>query len=274
MTYARGESPEIWEAAARVAQPQQIHPFDTAARFVVEREDEGRKFKIGDLIRRTAHSTPWAPLGYETKVLKGYVYKHQSDRHKTHIQDEQWELVSHPPRTGSFMQTYTGRAVYPMDLRPEDVCIEDIAHSLAMQCRYNGHSLRFYSVAEHCVLMAQHLHKYGDRVALCALMHDATEAYLADVPRPIKPYLQGYKEAEAKAWAAIAARYDLIAPMPTNVHEADNRILHDERAQNMATSDRDWELSGVRLGVVLQFWSPERAKAEFLALFNELYGEE
>lgn len=272
MNFNRGESPEAWEAAARVAQPQQIHPFDTAARFVVEQDDEGRKFKVGDLIRRTAHSRPWAPLGYETKVLNGYLYKHQSDTNKTHIQDEQWELVSDSTCTGMFMQTYTGRVVFPMDLRPEDVCIVDIAHALSMLCRYNGHSVRFYSVAEHCVLMAQHLRQYGDDVALCGLMHDATEAYLADVPRPVKPYLTGYKEAEAKAWEAIASRYGLKATLPDLVHMADNRILHDERTQNMNRCERDWNLPGVRLGVQLRFLSPERAKSEFLALFNELYG--
>lgn len=180
------------------------------------------------------------------------------------------------PRIGGWMQTFTGRAVYPMDLRPDDICIEDIAHSLAHQCRYNGHCLRFYSVAEHSVLIARWLRdKHSDYVALEGLLHDATEAYLADVPRPVKPFLQGYKEAEARAAWAIAEAFDLDALEPSPcVHEADNRILHDERQQNMARSEREWSLSGVRLGVTLQFWSPERAKAEFLALFEELYGEE
>lgn len=180
------------------------------------------------------------------------------------------------PRIGDWLQTYTGQAVYPMDLRPEDICIEDIAHSLAHQCRYNGHGLRFYSVAEHSVLIARHLRgKHGDAVALEGLLHDATEAYLADVPRPVKPFLQGYKEAENRAYEAIAQAFSLYAGgHPPAVHDADNRILHDERIQNMARSEKEWDLSGVRLGVTLQFWSPERAKAEFLGLFAELYGEE
>lgn len=178
-------------------------------------------------------------------------------------------------RIGGWMQTYTGRAVYPMDLSPEDICIEDIAHSLAHQCRYNGHSLRFYSVAEHSVLVARWLRSKGtDAVALEGLLHDATEAYLSDVPRPVKPFLVGYQEAEKRAWYAIAETYNLpYVPHPA-VKDADNRILHDERIQNMARSERDWELTGVRLGVTLQFWSPDRAKAEFLAMFGELYGEE
>lgn len=178
------------------------------------------------------------------------------------------------PSIGDWMQTHSGRAVYPMDLRPEDICIEDIAHALSMQCRYNGHSLRFYSVAEHCVLIARHLRKVSDYMALNGLLHDATEAYLADVPRPVKPFLPGYKEAEQRAHEAIAEAFGIQLALPLAVHDADNRILHDERIQNMARSERDWGLAGVRLGVTLQFWAPERAKAEFLGLFEELYGEE
>lgn len=179
------------------------------------------------------------------------------------------------PRIGSFMQTYSGRAVFPMDLRPEDICIEDIAHSLSMQCRYNGHSLRFYSVAEHCVLIARHLRqKHSDAIALEGLLHDACEAYLTDVPRPVKPFLGGYRQAEATAFEAVCERYGLETTLHDAVHDADARILHDERQQNMAPSEKEWGLTGVRLGVVLQFWPPERAKAEFLALFSELYGEE
>lgn len=180
------------------------------------------------------------------------------------------------PRIGGWIQTYTGKAVYPMDLRADDICIEDIAHSLSLLCRYNGHSCFFYSVAEHSVLIARHLRKNGrDDLALEGLLHDATEAYLADVPRPIKPFLPGYKDAEKRAHEAIAEAFDLYADgPPQEVHEADSRILHDERIQNMARSEKDWQLPGVRLGVQLQFWKPERAKAEFLALFDELYGEE
>ena len=59
------------------------------------------------------------------------------------------------PRVGDWIATFTGRQAYPMDLRPSEITIEDIAHSLSMQCRYTGHCLRFYSVAEHSVLMAR-----------------------------------------------------------------------------------------------------------------------
>jgi len=172
------------------------------------------------------------------------------------------------PRIGDWMQTYTGRQAWPMDMRADEVFIEDVAHSLAMQCRYAGHSLRFYSVAEHSVLMAGWFKSQGmAEYALPALLHDATEAYLVDVPRPVKPFLPGYKEAEHRAWLAIAERFGLDPVLSSHVHDADNRILGDERAQNMSPCVAEWHTTGAGLGVTLQFWTPEQAEAEFLATY-------
>lgn len=176
------------------------------------------------------------------------------------------------PRVGDWIATFTGRQAYPMDLRPSEITIEDIAHSLSMQCRYTGHCLRFYSVAEHSVLMARWVLAEGmdSSVALAALLHDATEAYLTDIPRPVKPFLLGYKDAEATAWAAIAERFGLFN-VPPAVHDADARILVDERAQNMAPSAVEWDNMPARgLGVTLQFWSPEQAEAAFLQMYWQL----
>lgn len=180
------------------------------------------------------------------------------------------------PRLGSWMQTYSGRAVYPMELQPEDIDIQDIAHALSQQCRYAGHTKRFYSVAEHSVLIAKWLLQRRDGwIALEGLLHDATEAYLVDVPRPVKPFLVGYRQAEESAWEAIAQRFGVDQRgYHAIVHEADCRILHDERAALMAPCVREWEIGGEPLGVKIEGWPPERAKTEFLAMFAELYGEE
>lgn len=142
---------------------------------------------------------------------------------------------NHGGRHGNFMQTYSGRKFWPLDPRAEDVCIQDIAHSLAMQCRYAGHCIRFYSVAEHSVLIARWLldEGCGSDVALCGLLHDATEAYLVDLPRPVKSDMPRYKAAEARVWCAIADAFHIPEYVPAIVHEADNRILADEVAQNM-----------------------------------------
>jgi uncharacterized protein len=173
-------------------------------------------------------------------------------------------------RVGQWMQSFTGRQVYPLDMRVEDIDIRDIAHSLSMQCRYNGHSTRFYSVAEHSVLVcwaAPKEHK------LAALMHDASEAYLCDLPRPVKNCVTGYKEAEAQVEAVIAERYGFSYPHPAEVKELDNRILLDERDQIMAPPPADWNLPFKPLGITLHCWSPERAETMFLHMFDVLGGK-
>ncbi|UXN70867.1 hypothetical protein N8A98_06685 [Devosia neptuniae] len=169
------------------------------------------------------------------------------------------------------MQTFTGRQFWPMDPRAAEIFIEDIAHSLAMQCRYAGHCLRFYSVAEHAVLMArwfiaQGMHDEAEQ----ALHHDDPETYLVDVPRPVKPFLPGYKDAEQRVWLAVAERFGLQPVLSAHVHDADSRILVDEMTQNMTPPSKPWNIPAVGLGVTLQFWTPEQAEAEYLATYWSL----
>jgi 5'-deoxynucleotidase YfbR-like HD superfamily hydrolase len=101
--------------------------------------------------------------------------------------------------------------------------IEDIAHGLAHTCRFNGHFKFFYSVAEHSMDVADHL---SDEQKLLGLLHDASEAYLADLPRPIKPHLSNYRRLEAAIMAAVADRFELNQVMPAL--SADTAILTDE----------------------------------------------
>lgn len=167
-------------------------------------------------------------------------------------------------RIGLWMQTFTGRRFWPLDPRPDEIVIEDIAHALSRQCRYNGHCLRFYSVAEHCVHLARHV---SPEHALWALLHDASEAYLADVPRPVKPFLTGYKDAEAKVMAAVCTAFGLSPDMPAEVDAADYRIIGDER-ENLSACEAEWEVHHEPLGVRLSFWSPDEAKARFLDCYR------
>lgn len=169
-------------------------------------------------------------------------------------------------RRGDWMQTYTGLQFWPLDPREDEVDIRDIAHSLSMQCRYGGHSLRFYSVAEHSVHMARMV---SPENALWALLHDAAEAYLADVPRPLKRHLPGYKEAENQVMRAICDHFGLPHEMPAEVHKADERILSDEIHQNM--TPMAWHAKhALPLGVELQFWEPPTAELYFMDTFRKL----
>lgn len=172
-------------------------------------------------------------------------------------------------RRGDWMQTYCGQMFWPMDPRADEVDIRDIAHALSNACRYAGHVREFYSVAEHSVLMSRAMSSLNDR--RWALLHDATEAYLVDVPRPVKPYLAGYREAEAALMDVIATRFRLVGEMPETVKRADNGILQDERAQAMGPSAHDCGFEAPPLGVTLRFWRPDEAEREFLISFSELW---
>lgn len=174
-----------------------------------------------------------------------------------------------PGKRGDWMQTATGGQMHPLDPRPEEIHIADIAHALSQLCRFSGHCLRFYSVAEHCVLMAR---EAPDEYKLTTLMHDASEAYLADVIRPIKPFLTNYHDIEARLETVIAERFNYPWPMPAEVKRLDNAILADEMAQNMAPPPVDWRLPELPLGVRLQFWAPEKAEFEFRAAFTQYGG--
>jgi uncharacterized protein len=179
-------------------------------------------------------------------------------------------------RSGDWMQTFTGRQFWPIDPYPSEISIEDIAHSLAMQCRFAGHCLRFYSVAEHSVLVSRSL---PTNFRLWGLLHDAAEAYVLDVVRPLKPYLPGYREIEERVMVAICEHFglDYVAnplTMPSAVKLADNRILLTEREQNMLPTSHVWGLAQAAAGagmgpleVTLQFWSPDEAEHQFLEEF-------
>lgn len=177
-------------------------------------------------------------------------------------------------RVGEWIQTYSGKAFWPLDPRVEEIEIVDIASALSKLCRFGGHCLRFYSVAEHSVLMARSPALIGP-YRLDALLHDGDEAYIVDMPRPTKNGMPEYRAIQDRNAEKIAARFDLDWPMHPIVKAADNAILIDEMQQNMATPPAPWTDYGAKapLGVTLQFWSPDRAFAEFMRAYTEFGGK-
>lgn len=170
----------------------------------------------------------------------------------------------------SWMQTFTGKALDPLSPDPDAIDIIDIAHQLGMQCRYNGSVRRFYSVAEHCVLLS---HTVVPENALWALLHDATEAYVGDLIWPLKEQLPEFKTIEDSLMFAICTKYRLPPGQPRQVKEHDLRIVMDERAQLMAAPQREWcALEGIRpLGIDVFGWDPYKAGERYLARFHQLY---
>jgi len=171
-------------------------------------------------------------------------------------------------RKGDWMLTYTGRVYWPVDPRADEVNIEDIAHSLAYQCRYGGHCLSYFSVAEHSVLVSRLL---PPELRLVGLLHDATEAYVSDVPRPLKPFLSGYREIEARNWRVIAEAFGLPIKLPARVKDIDRRICLAEMPRVMPESPRPLEIEGPCPDVSLELLTPRCAEAMFLREFDELY---
>lgn len=171
-------------------------------------------------------------------------------------------------RKGDWLQTFTGAVFYPLDPRPEEIHIDDIAHALAMQCRYSGHTSRFYSVAEHCVHVSRVV---APEYALWGLLHDASEAYLVDIPRPLKRYMPQYHEWESGLMAVICGRFGLSLTMPASVKEADNRMLATEKAVLMGPCEGEWTDTGPALpDVVIECWYPGTGEKMFLDRFWEL----
>lgn len=171
--------------------------------------------------------------------------------------------------TTDWMETQSGARFWPTDPRPEDVHVDDIAHALSHICRYGGHVDQFYSVAEHCVLMS---YAVAPENALHALLHDATEAYVGDMIRPLKHQMPDYRQAEDRVWEAIAARFAIDPAIPDEVHEVDTRILLDERAALKTRSRHAWGIDAhfLPLGVPIQAWSPWQAKTKYLSRLGDL----
>ncbi|MBI4800335.1 MAG: phosphohydrolase [Desulfarculus sp.] len=168
---------------------------------------------------------------------------------------------------GPWNQVHSGRAFYPLDPRPEDVDLGDIAHALANLCRYNGHSRRFYSVAEHSVHVSRAL---PPGLALWGLLHDAAEAYLGDFTRPLKQAVPEIKTVEDLVLKAVAMRLGLGWPCPPEIKQADLAMLAAEAHQVMAVPPRDWWLPEPPLAATVEFWPPAKAESMFRLRYLEI----
>jgi uncharacterized protein len=147
-------------------------------------------------------------------------------------------------RRGNWMLSLKGHQLWPMDLRPEDLDIEEIAHALSNICRFGGHCRTFYSVAQHSVFVAECVSTPNKRTAL---LHDATEAYVGDVVRPLKVNLVGYEEIESAAWQAVSSAFRLPEHLPEEVELADARVLLAEKRDLLNNrNDHVWDFPQCR----------------------------
>lgn len=164
--------------------------------------------------------------------------------------------------------TASGKYFNFLEPKLKDINIEDISLGLSNTCRFGGQCKRFYSVAEHCVLMSNIVPK---ELAYFALMHDAAEAYIGDIPKPLKQLLPDFAKIEKTVEEAIAKKFFLPFKMPPSIKKADMQMLKIEQDQVMKNDD-EWitakDANGINL--TIRFWNPTTANDAFLSRYKEL----
>ena len=158
-------------------------------------------------------------------------------------------------KTSNEIRTFMGKMVDPMNPDPELINLVDIAHSLSNLCRWNGHTMKFYSVAEHSIFVANAVEKPEDKIA--AMLHDASEAYIGDVTRPLKHRLKNYFDMEYDIMVVISRKFGFKYPLSAEVKAADDYALKWEYV-NIVTADRVPTLT------------PHAAKHAFLNIMDQL----
>jgi hypothetical protein len=150
-----------------------------------------------------------------------------------------------------------------------DFNIYDVAHGLSNICRFGGQCQEFYSVAEHSVHVSNIIEKGYEYEGL---MHDAAEAFIGDIPKPLKHMLKDYMAIEYRAEIAVMDRFKVKFPFSPPVKVADLQMLKTEQAQAMRNGD-NWQTTGGENAaeIRINFWTPDEAKEQFLERFHEIY---
>lgn len=180
----------------------------------------------------------------------------------------------HRPRNGDWMLMNSGQRYWPLDPRVGDFSLNDIAHGLAYTCRWGGQVDQFFSVAEHSVIVSRYVRP---ELRLAALLHDAAEAFVGDIPRPLKRILgANYKLIEDRTQTVIAMQYGFDKEMHPQIKEIDNRITVDERKSLFSNNDETlpWMFANdVSLGLeIINPLPPHQAKRLFMETYYEIKG--
>jgi hypothetical protein len=170
-----------------------------------------------------------------------------------------------------YIITYSGIKFFPFDPRIEDIKGIDIVHCLANKCRFGGHR-QFYSVAQHCTLGAEYAPKEFKKDFF---MHDASEAYFWDIPKPLKsrPEFKEQVKAQKYLQLLVCEKFGLQYPLPDIVKEIDQRMLATEK-RDLKVPYRDSCTYLESFPGKIVPWGPRLAKKLFLNLFIELFGDE
>lgn len=177
-------------------------------------------------------------------------------------------------RKGDWIETFTGQQFYILDARLGEIDPRDPLHALCMLCRFGGHTKHFYSVAQHSLIVWQYLRDngYGLYIQLLGLIHDFTEGYMVDLPRPIKGIFPEYGEAEDNLFNTILAALKIKEPTKHEwdiIKNADNTVLFHEA--NVLNMNKNKWAPEVTLLYGIEEELPSKVKVKFTDTFNKLY---
>ena len=170
---------------------------------------------------------------------------------------------------GHWQTTFTGKKFHYLDPQPDEIDIEDIAHALSLTCRYGGHCKMFYSVGEHSIRVAEIV---PEELKLQALLHDAAEAYLTDLPRPIKYDIPYFMALEDRIQSAIYIRFGVCRQPDFPVIKLADNILLATEARDLVNSMNDWAALPDPLTDMILPMSMFAVEMLFLARFEEYGG--
>lgn len=160
----------------------------------------------------------------------------------------------------SWIRTYTGGKIYLFDPIRSSIEIEDVAHTLAMLCRFNGASKQFYSIAQHCCIICDNL---PDHLKFDGLMHDSGEIAISDIPSPFKAHFPELKKAEIEFEGYLSGRFGFNFPYDPLVKVHDVKCLATEMRDLMVRDDQG-RLDQEPYKKTIKPWGWKRGKREFM----------
>lgn len=172
------------------------------------------------------------------------------------------------------METFSGLWVDPLNMQSSEILIEDIVHSLSLQCRYSGHCKCFYSVAQHSVLVSDLCDGY--LLQLFGLLHDAAETYFGDMIAPLKDKFPEYRNYEKTLQGQIFIKFCGRLPNPNELQQLkdfDTCMLLGEAKSMMQSCGIGWREGVEPAYFNSNFWIPEYAEKIFLVKFDRLLEE-
>jgi hypothetical protein len=183
-----------------------------------------------------------------------------------------------PARKGGSIQTASGVIFYPLDPKIEDIELVDVVHALSHKARFTGHTRKFYSTCEHSVRVSRHLESKGASIMdqYIGLHHDDSDAYLPDVPTPLKvlPEFSWFRELEKNIEALCYKKFGCVVTDYSVIKNSDIILLLTEKRDLMPKKNGNWRHSYSQEAIpepyFIEPWSPEEARSRYTELHFRL----